>query len=78
MSEDQFWDQFKQKPQIKPAESSLGNFAATTSKGLVSGAVGGLADTLTMPYNLLATAHNTQRQAIDPEIRRMGRITETG
>ena len=60
------------KPQTNPAESSLGNFAATTSKGLVSGAVGGLADTLTMPYNLLATAHNTQRQAIDPEIRRIG------
>ena len=60
------------KPQIKPTETSLGNFAATTSKGLVSGSVGGVADTLTMPYNLLATAHNTQRQAIDPEIRRIG------
>ena len=64
-------DKYK-KPQIKTAEPSLGNFAATTSKGLVSGAVGGVADTLTMPYNLLATAHNTQRQAIDPEIRRIG------
>ena len=60
------------KPQIKPTESSLGNFAATSGKVIASGAVGGLADTLTMPYNLLATAHNTQRQAIDPEIRRIG------
>jgi len=60
------------KPQTNPAESSLGNFAATSGKGLVSGAVGAVPDLLTMPYNLLATAHNTQRQAIDPEIRRIG------
>jgi hypothetical protein len=60
------------KPQTKPAETSLGNFAATSGKVIASGAAGAVPDLLTMPYNLLATAHNTQRQAIDPEIRRIG------
>lgn len=60
------------KPQIKPAETSLGNFAAKGSKVLLSGAAGAVPDLLTQPYNLLATAHNTQRQAMDPETYRAG------
>ena len=60
------------KPQIKPAETSLGNFAAKGSKVLLSGAAGAVPDLLTQPYNLLAMAHNTQRQAMDPETYRAG------
>ncbi len=57
-------------------DSSLGKGAARTLKSLGSGIVGGLADTITMPYNLAATMFNALKetqfaQSIDPASKAM-------
>ena len=49
-------------------QTAGGNRAASLVKSGVAGAVGGLADTATAPYNFGAAAHNFQREHIDQDV----------
>lgn len=60
----------------KSQDSSLGKATARGAKSVGSGIVGGLADTITMPYNLAATMFNALKESkfakdIDPSSRAM-------
>jgi hypothetical protein len=49
-------------------QTTGGNRVASIGKAAVAGALGGLADLTTAPYNMGAAAHNFQRENMDPEV----------
>ena len=68
------WDHLPLAPEQQ--DSSLGKATARGAKSVGSGIVGGLADTITMPYNLAATMFNALKESkfakdIDPSSRAM-------
>lgn len=51
-----------------PESPTRWNRLASVGKSGVAGALGGLADLTTAPYNMGAAAHNFQRENMDPEV----------
>jgi hypothetical protein len=53
---------------IAPESPTIDNRLTSLGKAAVAGAVGGLADLATAPYNMGAAAHNFQREHIDQDV----------
>lgn len=58
----------QQQSNPAPESPTMGNRLASVGKSGVAGAVGGLADLATAPYNMGAAAHNFQRENIDQDV----------
>lgn len=56
----------KRKAELE--HSTVGQSIASLGKSALAGGVGGLADTMTAPYNLGAAAHNFQRENVDQDV----------
>ena len=63
-----FLSQQNSNPTVE--ESNEGNGLTSLGKTALAGGLGGLADTMTAPYNLGAAAHNLQREHIDHDVRK--------